>query len=437
MPRSLLSLLLLLSACAMGGPPGGPPGMGGDKPKPDDRVLVEVEPAAKGSVGDFLTTTGLLESEAMADIVPEASGLVTRVLVEEGDVVRAGQVLAELANPSLEAGADRASVEIEVARQELSRAEALHQRGAISDVELETARQRVRTAETSWSEARQTAGFTRLKSPIAGTVSAREVRIGELAGGKRAFQVVDLDRLRVVVSLPERDVARVHAGQRVELQGAYDETARATGSVLRVSPVVDATTGTARVTITVDPGQRALRPGQFVSVRIELDRKSDVLTVKREAVVWEDGEPLAWIVADAPPEEKKEEGPKEEPGFFASLFGGGDDEKDGEAKDGEEPAEEAKAEGPKDGEPKDGEAKADEKEEEGPPIPRRVANKARLEIGYQDADRVEILSGLDEGAPVVVVGNTNLREGAAVRLPEDPKPVVEKKDKGEDEKKGG
>ncbi|MCK6506923.1 efflux RND transporter periplasmic adaptor subunit [Myxococcota bacterium] len=414
---------MLLGACQVS-TGGGGPDKGGEEGEekeetPDRRVLVEAAPVARGEVADHLVTTGSLESEGQADIVPEATGVVTQLLVEEGDSVRKGQLLAVLSNPTLEAGAQRAQLEIERARREVETARALHGRGAISDQELRTAEEAFRTAETSFTEATRTQGFTRIQSPIDGTVSARDLRLGEVAGGQRAFQVVDLSRLRVVVQLPEKDLARVRQGQVVVLQGAYDEAAQGQGVVSRVSPVVDTRTGTVRVTIDVDANSTTLRPGQFVKVRVEVDRHADVLTIPRRALVWIDGVPVAWKVVEGKAEEEKAAGDEpgegdakgdgkdqaaaEEPGFFAKLFQKEDAGEDEAAED------------------------------EPPPWPLRMAERADLEIGYQDPERVEILAGLAEGEQVVTLGNQNLRGGTPLRLPEDPGPeAARKKDADED-----
>ncbi len=423
-PARLVLLLLGALACG-GGPGGGEPGkggMGGEDGErlasPDQRILVETAEAARGSVADHLVTTGVLESEAQADISPEASGNVTRVLVEEGDSVRAGQLLAVIASPSLDAGADRAGIELERSRQALAEAQALHGSGAISDRELRDAQNAVRVAETSYQEANRSAGFTQLTSPIAGTLSLRNVRVGEMASpGAPAFQVVDLSRLRVVIQLPEKDLPRVKEGLNATLSGAYDDAAQASGRVERISPVVDASTGTVRVTIAVDPQGATLRPGQFVKVRVEVDRHDDVLTIQRRGLVWEDGEPIAWVVADAKaPEVKGDDAEtegdkeKEEGGFFADLFAGDDNSAGEEAEEAADPWE---------------------------GIPRREAQKRRLTIGFVDPDQVEVLTGLEAGDPVVVLGNNALREGTLVRLEGDPDPPKPDKDKADKDKGDG
>ncbi len=379
----------------------------------DWRILVEAVPVTTGSVASQLVTHGSLESEAMADITPEAGGVVTEIRAEEGEKVTAGQVLAVLSSPSLEAGSERARVELTQATRRFDQAKALHSTGAISDTEFMDAKDAFAIAQASFNEARGTRGFTRVTSPIDGTVALRNVRLGELAGSTGpAFQVVDLSRLRVIVNMSEGDLAHLGPDQTVTLSGTYDKDTRATGRVLRVSPIVDEATGTVRVTIAVDPmldeGPR-LRPGQFVEVRIEVDRHSDVLTIPRKAVQWLDGSPVAWRVIDKPEgaegseekEGKKGRGEGEKESVFSRWFGG--DDEDASSKD----------------DPWEG-------------VPRRIVERVNLTLGFTDADLAEVSEGLTEGDLVVSVGGDNLRPEAEVKLPGDPNPKKPSKDKDDD-----
>jgi len=399
-------LIALLIAC--GGPPKGHGPQGEDRPdQSDPRVLVEAHQVAIGDVADQLVTTGVLESEMQADIVPEASGVVTDIRVEEGDVVAAGDVLAIISNPSLDAGAQRANIEFSQARSAFAEAQALHAQGAVSEKDLRDARAALQTARASLSEASRSRGFTRVTSPIGGTVAVRDLRVGEVAGAARAFQIVDLDHLRIIIQLPEKDLSRVAVGQVAELSSAYDDEATVPGHVVRVSPVVDAANGTVRVTVGVDPGQQSLRPGQFVRVRLQLDVHEGITILPRKAIVWTDGEPIAWVIVDDEEEDKEDDKEDEEaeddgPGFFAKLFASDEDEEEDEEAD-----------------PWDG-------------VPRRTIEKARLELGYTDARHAEILSGLEPGQPVVIVGNQRLRLGAKIRLPDDPMPDWPDEDEDED-----
>jgi membrane fusion protein, multidrug efflux system len=400
----LLVVFALLSLACSGGPggPGGPGGEGGEeeaKRKVDPRTLVTVAAVGPGEVAATIQSTGVVESEAQADLTPEASGTVISISVEEGDTVRRGQVLAVIQNASLDAAYERAKAELARAERELAQVEALHQRGAVSDAELNTARDALNTAKTTLAEARSSAGHLRLVSPIDGTVAVRDLRYGEVAGGKRAFQVVDLDRLRVVVKLPERDLSRLEVGQLATLTPVYDAEVHVAAELIRLSPTVDAATGTVRATLALPKGERTLRPGQFVSASLETERRQAALVVPREAVVYDDGQAMVYrVTIEEPPKEEapkdgeeKKEGEAEAPKGFSFSFGGGP-----------------------------GEGAEEEKEVE-LPGPYRVARKVPVELGLSDESTTEIVSGLNPGDEVVIVGQANLRDGARVRFEADPR----------------
>ena len=318
---------------------------------------------------------------AEANLTPETTGTVVEIRVEEGDRVHKGQVLAVLANPNLDANLSRAQAEVARTAAEHERMAELFRQGAVSDTELQASQHALATARTSLEEAERTQGFTRLVSPIRGTVSARDLRYGEVAGGQRAFQVVDLSRLRVVVQMPERDLPRLAVDQPVTLKSVYEDGGSATAKVARIAPVVDATTGTVRVTLLVDSQDNQLRPGQFVSARIEVGRHVDVLVIPRSALRYEEGRPLAYRVEIKEPEEEEE---------------------------GEE------------GEKKKGDDEDDDEKEPDYPGPHRVAKTVPIEVGFMDLQWVEVVGGLEEGDPVVTLGNEGLRDDVRVRLPDDP-----------------
>jgi membrane fusion protein (multidrug efflux system) len=393
----LLLLYVSLLGCSTGGDAQGDDAA--EEGAPDPRTLVEAATVTRGSVGDHLGASAVIEAEAEASLVPEATGIVTGIYAEEGDSVTRGQLLAVVASPSLDAAYARATAELERAEADSAAAERLFGQGAVARSEVDAARRALAAARTAHEEASRTRGFTRLESPIAGTVATRALRYGELAAGMPAFTIVDLSRLRVVLSLPERDLARVRPGLPARLVSAYDDAVTGVGVVDRVAPVVDAASGTFRVTVKVNGPEEgatiALRPGQFASVRIEVDRHDGVLTVPRRALVWEEGKAVVYEVVETTKEAeealaKKKEGAAEEKDESAFAF-------------------------------KLPWADADDADKEPEiPGPWRKVKRVNVEVGYEDGELAELLSGVSEGARVVTVGNQALREGARVRLPEDP-----------------
>lgn len=396
-------LLLLLLACA-GGPDGGPGGdeSGQEGPQTDPRALVEVAQVVRGDVGQHLIANGVVESETQADLVPEATGTVVAIRAEEGDRVRRGQVLAVIENASLDAVLARAQAEAARADAELAKIQDLHAKGAVSDRDLREARHAAQTAETSLAEARSSQGHTRLVSPIDGTVAVRNLQYGEVAGGQPAFTVVDLSKLRVVVQVPERDLSVLAQGMPATLRSVYDEETSVPGHIERIAPTVDPTSGTVRVTVALDDPEGVLRPGQYVGVRIETAVHSDVITVPRRSIFYEEGDPVVFRVAiEEPPEPEVEDTPEQDPqgddkpkkGFSLDFGDGGPNGEEGD-------------EGPSEPEL---------------PGPYRIARKVPVELGFVNDDWAEIVSGVDVDDSVVIVGQDNLRDEARVRLPEDPR----------------
>jgi membrane fusion protein, multidrug efflux system len=359
-------------------------------PKGEPATVVQVQSVVPGRVSGVLITTATIESVREADVVPLSGGTVVRIAVEEGDSVEQGDLLAVLDNAMLDGAADRAQGEVDRIESQLVTLRELHTRGAVSDKELSDAEFSLKTAKAASREAGRSQAQTRLVAPFDGVVALRAVREGQYAPpGATAFRVVDPDHLRVVTSLPERDLSRVHVGQHGTIVSAYDAAVTAGATVARVAPVVDAGTGTFRATLDLEGS--ALRPGQFVTVNLEVDAKDGVLAVSREALVYEDGAPYVFVVVDAPPP-KPEEVDAIEPGTLAVLW----------AKLGFE----AKAETP--GQPKT-EVPAGE-------APKKIARRMPVALGLEDPERVEVTRGVAVGDAVIVVGQSNLRDGAPVSL---------------------
>jgi RND family efflux transporter MFP subunit len=199
--------------------------------RPTPITVVEMAEVILGSVADEIGASAIVESEAHADLVPEAVGVVVEVRADEGDVVAAGDVLAVLDNVSLDTEATRAHDEVARLEAQVESARGLHANGAISNKELEDLEFQLRTARLSANEASKTFGQTRITAPFAGVIAQRNVSVGELAtSATPAFELVDPARLRVVASLPERDLGRVTVAQTARLTAAYDDTRWATAT---------------------------------------------------------------------------------------------------------------------------------------------------------------------------------------------------------------
>jgi membrane fusion protein (multidrug efflux system) len=367
------------------------------KKKADPVTVVEVEELGTGTVSGLLLANAVVESESEASLFPAAGGTVIAIHRDEGDAVRKGELLAVLENVSLDANAERARSELARLDQQVQGTRELFERGVVSRRELEDLEHQLATARTSNREASSSFGETRLVAPFTGVVATRDIRVGEYAGASTAaFRVVDLTALRVVASLPERDLGKVKVGQTAKLISAYDSEVWSTGEVSRIAPIVDATSGTFRVTLSLDPNQETLRPGQFVSVELEIERRENVAIIPRRAVVYEEGRAVVYRMVKAPPpedktDEEKAEDEKKEESWFAKFRASRSEEAHAQAKEDDD---------------------TDEEKE------KWIAERCTLERGLVDTVSVQVLSGVDIGDSIIIVGQANLRDGARVQTPE-------------------
>lgn len=379
-------------------------GKHGKKWKPQTPAMfVKTSQVQLGEVSDYLEVTGILEGIEQASIIPETTGTVKRIYVREGDFVQKGTLLAQLVNPNLSASLERSEIEIERLNREFAKTKSLHEQGAISGREFNEAKSALQTAQTSNQEAKASAQNLMVTSPIAGVVATVNIREGEVASATQLFQVVNPERLRVIASIPEKDLLVLKENQTVDIRASYDKDSVVPAFVERISPVVDATSGSVKVFINLEEGQKVLRPGQFVKGQIKVDTHSNVKVIPKTALVYEDGDPIAFVVIDAPEpeEEEKPEGEEGEEKEKKGKWGKGDSKED-----------------------------AEEGQEEPEPAP-YIADRRELELGFTDDQWVEIISGLEVAEKVVTIGNANLEHETPIIL-EAPK-IEKKKDKEEEE----
>jgi len=270
----------------------------------------------------FLVGSVAYDQSRYAVVGPLVAGRVVTVRAGLGDVVKKGQLLAEIESAEVgqaqaawlsatareKAAEANARRERELAAQHVSsaREEEVAQATALSEsAEARAATERLRAFGLSPGDLAQlqrggTGGRVPLRAPIDGTVVSRAIALGQaVERGTDAFQIVDLSRLWVLLDVHEKDLGRVHVGQKVEL------TTESGAGVLHaevgyVSPIVDDKTRTAHVRIGFDNRAGTLRPGQYVTARLVGDpahATGKVLVVPRRCVQRVEGKLVVFVRA--------------------------------------------------------------------------------------------------------------------------------------------
>lgn len=276
-----------------------------DEAETVEQIPVEVGQAELGSVSAFYSATASLEADARAQVVPRISGQVTELLVEEGDSVEAGQVLARLDADRLRLQLAQAKANMRRLEQDFDRHREMHQRDMIStetfdrlkfEFEAQTAQYELAQLEVSYSD---------ITAPIAGVISVRDVRVGnQVNTTDPVFEITALDPLQAVLNVPERELSRLHPGQTAALRADALPGQEFIGEVARISPVIDPDSGTFRVTVELSGEQQRLRPGMFGRFSIIYDQRDEVVLVPVEAVLSEDGRSSVFVIRDGQAERR-------------------------------------------------------------------------------------------------------------------------------------
>lgn len=269
-----------------------------EEQKDEAKVPVEIALAANGLIEAAYRGTATLEAEAEATVAAKTAGVIEKILVEEGEPVRAGQVLARLDTERLRYELARATASREQAEQNFQRNESVFQRNIVSREAYDKTKYELETTRAAYDVAALNLREAEIKAPIDGVISQRYIKAGNaITVGAQAFRITRLDRLQAAIYVPERDIHKLAPQQRATVWVDAWPEQRFGAQLLRISPVVDAQSGTVKVTLQMDAGQRQLKPGMFARVEILYDRREQALLVPRDAVLAEDAAQSLFVVS--------------------------------------------------------------------------------------------------------------------------------------------
>lgn len=290
--------VLALAACKGGGPTPEAQAKNGEAAKGPDAVPVEVVKASHRPVAASYTGTAALDARGESQVVAKTSGVALAVMVEEGQLVRAGQPLVRLDPDRARLAVAQSEAQMRKLENNYHRAQQLvgQQMISVNDVDqikydLENARAQYRLASLELS-------YTTVVAPISGIIASRSIKTGNFVQiNTPIFRIVDNSRLEATLNVPERELSTLKAGQPVSLQVDAIPGKAFEGVVDRIAPVVDSGSGTFRVVCSFAGGE-VLQPGMFGRIKIDYDKRADALVVPRVALLDDEGDPAVFAVRD-------------------------------------------------------------------------------------------------------------------------------------------
>ena len=220
---------------------------------------------------------GNVEGYAVNNITPQQPRRITRVLVDVGDRVSAGQKVAELDNSSLA----QAKAQYENAKTSFERSDELYKFGGESKAAWESVKTQYEVAKLTYENLLEN---TTLVSPISGVITARNYDNGDMVGGQPIFVVQQISPAKVIINVSENLYSYLKKGMPVsiELDALPEQTFE--GKIHRITPSIDAATHTFPVEIIIPNGKEQIKPGMYARVTMKYGTRPNVVVPDRAVV---------------------------------------------------------------------------------------------------------------------------------------------------------
>jgi membrane fusion protein (multidrug efflux system) len=384
--------------------------------RPPVAFPVETTLPHRGDISMYFETTTRVEAERRVDISAKANARCVEILVEEGDEVTSGQVLAELEKDEAQAAYVQSEVQVRQDQTSFEIAKRQFEEGLGPKVEMDNAYYTYEQALATLESQRIQLENLTIRAPIDGVVTSREILKGMLVNsGTQVFSIMDPSSFMLTISPPEKELPRLKLGQKAKVTIDSIRGREFEASIRRINPSVDPVSGTVKVVLDFDGEIHArLHESAFARVKLVMATLKNAMLVPKEAIIVENGRTYVLVA-------RRNEAV---------------DEKSGEAPKSNEAAAEAEA--------RDvakiltGEVEASVKEDLESDAsefsePSYTAERVEVRTGLEDSLSVHIFSGLSDDDLVITNGQHTLKSGALIHLISTPEAIWSKADLSADE----
>ncbi|MEI6613506.1 MAG: efflux RND transporter periplasmic adaptor subunit [Chrysiogenales bacterium] len=258
-------------------------------------LLVKVELPQKGTLAKYFNYKGTVSAWKTANIVPDASGRVGRILKKQGDKVGQGELLATLDMTSLELMQKQARAAMAVAQTAFQNAKLNAERmkkmlenKAISQMQYENTQLALDAADTQAKSAKAnldlvdyTAKNAYMKAPFAGIIAAKNMEEGDMINpmmgmGQSILTLMDLSKVKITVDAPAEEIEKIRIGQKCLVRISSRPGEEFVGEVYSKNLAADPLSKTFKVEVKIDNPEMKIKAGVYADISIEYIRKENV-----------------------------------------------------------------------------------------------------------------------------------------------------------------
>ena len=251
------------------------------------------------TIHDRINLPGSIEPWTRLRLMSKIGGTITEVLLREGDRVKKGDVLARIEATDYKIALDRAEAAYKLAKSEYLRDKSIYEKGVIPTSALEAKKTTMQTARADYENAKLLYSRTTVTSPMDGIIRRMDAKIGlQLSPGDPIAEILEIDRVKGVVGIPESDVTAVRRLDKINITVQALENRKISAKVHFLSPSPETIARLYNLELEIDNRNGEILPGMFIRADIVKKTVKGAIVVPFYSVVSRNKEQFVYIEED-------------------------------------------------------------------------------------------------------------------------------------------
>jgi membrane fusion protein (multidrug efflux system) len=246
--------------------------------------LVKVDSLQPQTFEHFVDVQGSIDSEENVMASPEMPGVITGIMVKEGDVVSKGTVLATMESAAMSNALQEVKTAYALASTAFEKQKRLWDQKIGSEIQFLQAKTNKESLESRIKSMEAQLNMSRIKAPVSGTVDDVRIKLGEMASpGMSGVRVVNLNKMKVVANVSDTYISKIKKGDIVKVE-LPDVSLVLDAKVTFVAKVINPQTRSFKVEVALQNKDNLIRPNMVAKIKINDEKKDDVLVISSNLV---------------------------------------------------------------------------------------------------------------------------------------------------------
>ncbi len=263
---------------------------------PINAVTLALQP---GPIHDRINLPGSIEPWTSLSLLSKLNGTIEEVVVREGQKVKKGDVLARIEAEDYRIGVERAGAAYNLAKAEYERDKSIYSKGVVPTAELDTRKAHMETAKADYENAQLQYSRCTVTAPMNGVVRKLDAKVGlQLSVGDPIGEILEIDRLKAVIGIPESDVTAVRGLATVDITLQALDNRTITGKVHYLSSSPETVARLFRLELAIDNSSGEILPGMFVRADVVKKTVPEAIVIPFYSVISRNNDQYVYIEED-------------------------------------------------------------------------------------------------------------------------------------------